>query len=225
MRYLFSVISVLTLCVMAQATHAGENLSSPIQIGLQGGFSDAPGYASRAPQASLSLEGGTQMFRLHVTGSGILVHKTYTPGGYQIGVAGGMEFRLHGITMIGGMTSSHTDQKAWTKGVRYAYAGAGYRWESSADEKGVLKSAQVARFTYYWETYSTYPNNTKVYDLSYDYYHRIGHSPIYFRASAILGVMAYNDGPLETDDGLQLHPGHHTGLRSRFGLGLAWMKY
>ncbi len=215
MRYL--ILALMALSLSIQSVRAEERFASPIQIDLTGGFSNGPGYDGRAPEAKLGLEGGTKMFRLHLAGTGLLLHKTETPGGYQVGINAGLEVRFSGASVTGGMTSSHADQTIWTKDVRYAYAGAGYRWDVSPDEHGVPLEMHSAQFVYYWEVSSTYPNHTRVYDVSYRYYRRLGHSPLYFQISAAMGAMAYNDGVLENASG------RHTGLLAQFGLGIAWM--
>lgn len=215
MRYFLSLLVLASICVVPQA-NAAERFSSPLELSLVGGFSDGPGYAGRAPRGAFALNGGTHMFRLHVTASGSLMHKTETPGGYWVGFNGGAELRVHGFSVVGGMTSSHTDQTIWTKDVRYVYGGLGYRWDFKPNERGVPRTMHFAGFTYYQESYSTYANHTHVYDISYKYYHRLGKRPLYVHVVVVMGAMAYNDGP---------HPGaeRHTGLSSDFNIGLAWL--
>lgn len=215
MRMLIGLIAAVLL--LPAAAHSGDAVweSSVAEIGLTAGFSDGPGYAGRAPTTGVQANIGSKMFRLRGGASGSLMHKTQTPGGYWVGANGGAEVRFGRFSLMGGMTTSFTDQTVWTKRVRYAYGGAGVR---ILGHHGPNKASRVwtdIAFVYYRETYSTYANHARVFDLQIKSDVQLGKGPMYVRLAATFGRMLFDDNP---------YPGaaKRQGLTSNLGVGIAW---
>lgn len=197
------------------ASRSGSRrLFSPLELSVIGGFVAGPS-SGKDPAATLGASAGPGWLRFNATGSWIRLRKDGTPGGYLVGGSAGADVAFRNVFIGGGVTRSFADQEVWTKRVHYAYGDAGIRWAAGRRERGVPKSLNEVRATYFRETFSTYANRTEEYRLGYIYDGRFGTGPWCFRLSAAVGKMYFDDNPYPG-------AGRRSDMSSRLGVGISF---
>lgn len=207
------IVAGTVLMAVPPAARAGDDVTSPLEVTLTGGFVSAPG-SGRDPTTGLGIAVGPDLLRVRAAGVWTRLHKDGTPGGYAVSGSVGAEVFLGGAFIGGGVSRSFLDQTVWTKRAHFAYGTAGYRWTGVRHERGKPKDFHEAGATYFRETFSTYANRTVEYRVSYAFDHRLGTGHACVRLGLALGAMYFDQHP---------YPGaeRRRGMTGRYFIGIS----
>jgi hypothetical protein len=205
-----TVIAVL-VGLLISGTAAAQSPIRLFELSTTGGLSDGPGYAGKAPVASVDASFGMSWLRVNGGMSYSRLHKQGTSGGYQSSTSYSVEAGFRNAFVLAGMNGNHTDQTEYTKDVDYRFVGAGYRWAGSWRKDRAVSINQLS-VSYYRESRSTYANHTEMYAVRYGWDRQLT-GALYLRVSLRLGAMYFDDNP---------YPGaqRRSGLASNVSIGL-----
>lgn len=207
-----TVLFATAVLAIATGTSAGQSPLRTFELLGSGGFSDGPGYASKAPQVGTSASFGTSWLRVSGGGSYAWLHKQSTPsGGFQQSTYYSVEGGARNVFLLAGLNHNYSDQACWTKTVDYRFGGIGYRWAGGWRGDRATSINEV-RALYYREFRSTYANRTEFFSAGYSW-DRMLKGALYLRLSLRLGVLYFDDNP---------YPGaaRRHGAASSFNIGL-----